>query len=124
MLTQRELCFKRKLIECLEPHSTWKQNPSSEEQEAARRALLSVCDLLKNPPLFPPSRIPSHDLLYLQALGLVYFELQSHQYLNACNELEKLIHFHHILDPAIHENVLALLEQYLEEVNGNEVAMA
>lgn len=113
MRTRKEQVFQQKMMVLLKPHSTWKFTPSIEDQEAAHKALVAAQHLLRNTPPLRSSHIREHNLFYLQELGWLYQELHAHHYINACNELEKLMHFHRVLDPAIRANVLAVVERHI-----------
>lgn len=99
----------------IEPYAVWHPHFSLAEQMAARAALVQTMSLLE--------ALPTHRRQSERRCRFDYFiellwlrqELCNGDFRNACNELQKLIHFNDIGQEWVRNNVLALLRTYIEE---------
>lgn len=101
----------------LSPHIGWAA--TTDEQQAARRALAQVRVLLLTMRPRPACPIRNLRFHYLEPLWLIRCELQGGNFRMACNELENLIHYLDIRQVGILRNVIALLTPYVEGATRN-----
>ncbi len=105
------------LLEELRPH-TWKQGATPEEEAQVVATLQRILRCLRETP--PGSGTVSApewgrcQLDYLLPLMATEEKLRRGEYRNACNELMNLVYFYPVLRPGIWQNVIRLLEDYLE----------
>lgn len=121
--SKRKLSTKRAgeakafLLEELGPH-TWKREPTPEDNAQAVVTLQRILRYLQETPPEPgtvsaPEWGRCH-LDYLLPLMATEEKLRRGEYRNACNELMNLVYFYPVLHPGIRQNVVRLLEDYME----------
>lgn len=106
---------KKRLTDILEPYAEWEEFPTAEAEQAAKEALQRFLIAIQNtrPDRFYRIHGRGH-FSYLRFLGYIDKELRRARYKDACNEIQKLIHFMPITQKRILFDLECLLSEYLE----------
>lgn len=105
------------LLEQLRPY-TWEKHPTEEENAQVEEVLRRILAYLQETP--PGPAVASVPIMrrchmdYLVPLMATEEKLRQGEYRNACNELMDLVYFYPVLSPGIRQNVIRLLEDYVE----------
>lgn len=110
---------KQQLKAIIAVRGVWEEYPSDKRQAEAKITLLEFLSTLKSMQADEKPQADNYFSLYtthINYLTWVYQELATRHYVNACHELEKLVHYLPVFQPQIYWNVIALLEEYVGDV--------
>lgn len=96
------------------PYADWSKREDNVYKEEAKLALQVFYDRLTS---LQPEKEYRKDYLHVSYLEyLIYIKeaLNDKNYVMACNEIEKLLHFEHVLQNRVYYNLISMLERGLE----------
>lgn len=114
-LKENEKQLKIQLQAVLSPCLSSTRDIHVPEQATAKAACLEVLWILKNCELdtLHCSGAGRYPLAYLNELSELWLALHRQSWTGACNALSDLVHFNLIMQVAVRNNTIAVLEQFL-----------